>query len=78
MHDEENRVEQERPKSGRVSKTVRCYNVIFPVWFLILFPLAWLYAMPANFIIDSIVLLLALKMLHIAEIGKIYKKTENK
>lgn len=54
---------------------VRCYNVIFPVWFLLLFPIAWLYAMPANFIIDSVVLLLALHMLKVEEKGKIYKKT---
>ena len=78
MTDKEGRSEQlnvTAPRGGSIPKTVRCYNVIFPVWFIILFPLAWLYAMPANFIIDSIVLLLALKMLHIAEIGKIYKKT---
>lgn len=55
--------------------SVRCYNVIFPIWFLLLFPIAWLYALPANFIIDSIVLLLALHLLKIEEKGKIYKKT---
>lgn len=55
--------------------SIRCYNVIFPIWFLLLFPLAWLYALPANFIIDSIVLLLALHLLKIEEKGKIYKKT---
>lgn len=54
---------------------VRLYNVIFPVWFLLLFPIAWLYALPANFILDSIVLLLALKILKVEEAGTIYKKT---
>ncbi|MCI8335824.1 MAG: hypothetical protein HFI72_01450 [Peptococcaceae bacterium] len=62
-------------KGATGSCSVRCYNVIFPVWFLLLFPIAWLYAMPANFIIDSIVLLLALHMLKVEEKGKIYKKT---
>lgn len=66
---------QKNKETNRRGKTIRCYNVIFPVWFLILFPIAWLYALPANFIIDSIVLLLALKMLHIEDMGKIYKKT---
>ena len=51
----------------RGGHSVRCYNVIFPIWFLLLFPVAWLYALPANFIIDSIVLLLALHMLKLDE-----------
>lgn len=78
MNDKKSRSEQinvTAPRGGRIPKTVRCYNVIFPVWFLLLFPIVWLYAMPANFIIDSVVLLLALKMLHVADMGKIYKKT---
>lgn len=64
-----------KAKGAAGKRSVRCYNVIFPVWFLLLFPIAWLYAMPANFIIDSIVLLLALHMLKVEEKGKIYKKT---
>lgn len=74
-HTQGKRADRVGQRSGKIPKTVRCYNVIFPIWFLLLFPLAWLYAMPANFIIDSIVLLLALRMLKIQDMGTVYKKT---
>jgi hypothetical protein len=40
---------------------ITLYNVIFPVWFLLLFPLSWLIILPANLLIDSLVLILSLK-----------------
>ena len=40
-------------------KTYRLYNVLFPLWMLIIFPSVWLVVVPANFIIDSAVLLIA-------------------
>ena len=43
--------------------TVRFYNVLFPIWFLIFIPLLWVIVIPANFIIDSAVLLLTLVVL---------------
>ena len=57
------------------NKGIRCYNVIFPLWFLIFFPVMWLYLLPANFLIDSIILLLALTVMKMEEKGRIYKKT---
>lgn len=39
-------------------KEYRLYNVLFPLWMLILFPQTWLYVIPANFIVDSAVLFL--------------------
>ncbi|MDD3303843.1 MAG: hypothetical protein PHP54_02905 [Clostridia bacterium] len=53
----------------------RLYNVIFPIWFLILFPIVWLIVLPANFIIDTIVILLALKLLKVTNLKETYKKT---
>ena len=38
-------------------KTVRLYNVMFPIWMILFLPSKlWLWVIPANFIIDSIVL----------------------
>jgi len=49
-------------------KDVRLYNVLFPLWMLLMFPVMWLIVLPGNFIIDSLVLLL----------GMVILKTENK
>ena len=46
---------------------MRIYNVLFPFWMLLLFPVAWLIILPGNFIIDSLVLILSLKILKIEE-----------
>ena len=36
---------------------IRLYNLVFPFWFLYLFPMPlWLIVLPANFAIDSLVL----------------------
>ena len=48
-------------------KDIKLYNVLFPFWMLMLFPVAWLVILPGNFIIDSLVLILSLKILKIAE-----------
>ena len=34
----------------------KLYNVFFPFWMLLLIPQAWLFVLPVNFIIDSLVL----------------------
>ena len=44
-------------KKGRV----KLYNVLFPVWMLMMFPGMWLIILPGNFIIDSLVLLITMK-----------------
>lgn len=49
----------------------KMYNVIFPVWFLIMIPSIWLIALPANFVIDTLVLIIAFLVL------KVNKKFEN-
>lgn len=54
----------------------RLYNVIFPIWLLLLIhPIFWLALIPSNFIIDSLVIYVALKMLNIESKKTIYKKT---
>ncbi|MBR4099165.1 MAG: hypothetical protein IKK44_04170 [Clostridium sp.] len=44
-----------------MKRQIRLYNVIFPIWMLWLFPQVWLVALPANLVIDCLVLLAVLK-----------------
>ncbi len=59
-----------------MKKTVKIYNVLFPLWMLLAFPVMWLVVLPANFIIDSVVLLILMKILKISQElrVKFYKK----
>ena len=57
-----------------MKKDVKLYNVLFPVWMLLMFPFVWVLVIPGNFLIDSIVLLISMKALHIAEKKLFYKK----
>lgn len=56
-----------------MKKDIRLNNVLFPFWMLILFPQMWLLVLPGNFIIDSIVLLVCMKVLKIDQKLKFYK-----
>lgn len=53
----------------------KLYNVIFPVWLLILFPICWLFVLPANFLLDTVILLICLILLKVSNIKEVYKKT---
>lgn len=55
-------------------KGVRLYNVLFPLWMLMLFPVTWLIVLPGNFLIDSLVLLIGLKWLKIPDAKAWYKR----
>ena len=55
-------------------KKEKLYNVIFPIWLMVLIPPIILMVIPANFIIDSLVLLLGFKILSIADKFKNYKR----
>ncbi|MCI8624576.1 MAG: hypothetical protein HFG26_13090 [Provencibacterium sp.] len=54
---------------------LRLYNVLFPLWMLLLFPPALLVILPGNFLIDSLVLLLALRFLRVEDRRGIYRKS---
>ena len=45
------------------SKSVTLYNVLFPIWMILLFPQMWLIVLPGNFLIDSLVLLASMAFL---------------
>nr|WP_303243804.1 hypothetical protein [uncultured Cellulosilyticum sp.] len=53
---------------------IRLYNLIFPIWLLWVFPLTWIVVLPANFIIDSLVVLITLRLLEVGNIKQNYKK----
>lgn len=53
---------------------IKFYNVLFPFWMLMLFPVTWLIVIPGNFLIDSFVLLVSLAVLKIADKKQWYKR----
>ena len=50
--------------------SIKFYNLIFPIWFLILIPITWIFILPANFFIDLIVVALTMKFMKIKDIKK--------
>lgn len=67
-------------KGGIYLKHVKMYNVIFPVWLIWLFPPIVFISLAGNFVIDSLVILLGFKFLHIIDktgmtSGTLYKKS---
>ena len=56
-----------------MKKETRLYNVLFPLWMLMLFPITWLIILPGNFIIDSIVLVVCMFALKIENKKQMYK-----
>lgn len=57
------------------NKTIRLYNVLFPIWFFYLIPGAWLYVLPINFVVDSLVIYIGLKLIQSDEIKMVYKNS---
>ena len=53
---------------------IKLYNVLFPFWMLMMFPMAWLIVLPGNFIIDSLVFLISMMALKIVDKKQWYKK----
>ena len=58
-----------------MQKNLKLYNIFFPFWSLFLFPPFFLLSLPVNFLIDSVVFLLAAKTLKIPNLKNIYKKS---
>ena len=46
-----------------MKKEIKLYNVIFPIWMLILIPPLWLVVLPGNFLIDLLVLYISMRIL---------------
>ena len=58
-----------------MQKNLKLYNIFFPFWSLFLFPPFFLLSLPVNFLIDSVVFLLAAKTLKLQNLKNIYKKS---
>ena len=56
------------------NRDLRLYNVMFPIWFFIFFPVMWLIILPVNFAVDSLVLLLSARKQEIPEVKTLWKK----
>ncbi|MCH5344620.1 MAG: hypothetical protein J1E64_11320 [Acetatifactor sp.] len=57
-----------------MKKTVRFNNILFPIWLFWLLPTyVWLIILPANFVIDSLVLVLAMNVLRLENKLSIWK-----
>lgn len=56
-----------------MKREIRLYNVLFPIWMLFLWPSVWLIILPGNFIIDSLVLVIAMKALGYAGKKAVWK-----
>lgn len=55
-------------------KDNKLYNALFPLWFLLLFPQVWLIVLPVNFLIDSLVFLISMQLLKVADKKQWYKE----
>lgn len=51
-------------------KEITLYNMIFPIWVLWLFPQTWIFVLPANFLIDLLVVSLTMHCVHVKDIKK--------
>ena len=58
-----------------MNKDVKLYNVVFPFWLLMLLPAAWLVVLPANFLIDSLVLIISMFVYKFENRARFYKKS---
>ena len=58
-----------------MQKNLKLYNIFFPFRSLFLFPPFFLLSLPVNFLIDSVVFLLAAKTLKLQNLKNIYKKS---
>lgn len=56
-------------------KQEKLYNIIFPFWILWMIPIAWLIIIPSNFIVDSLLLILFMRILKIDNIVGKYRKS---
>lgn len=56
-------------------KSIKLYNLIFPVWIVWLYPVTWVAIVPLNILVDFLVTLLALKLIKIEKPMEVIKKS---
>lgn len=60
--------------NNNLKRDTRFYNVVFPIWILMMFPVSWLFVVPANYVIDSLVLFLGMFLFSVDDKLEFYKK----
>lgn len=58
-----------------MKKQTILYNVIFPIWLMVLFPTTWIAVIPLNLIVDFLVMFITLKALKTEHTKLCIKKT---
>jgi len=61
---------------GVLKRSVKVYDALFPLWLLFFFDFQqmWIFVLPGNFIIDSLVLLIAMSLIKLRPKWDFYKK----
>ena len=63
-------------KSNNTIREVRLYNILFPVWLLVFLPTyLWFLLIPANYLIDALVLWLSIRKISSLSYKSALKKT---
>ncbi len=63
-------------QKNTVKKSIRLYNVMFPLWFFFFYPtVLWLIIIPVNFVIDTLVLFLSAKHEGVEDRKTLWKQT---
>ncbi len=55
-------------------RTIRLYNVMFPIWYFFFLPPVWLVMLPVNFLFDSLVLFGSARHQRLPEPRSLWKK----
>ena len=55
-------------------RSIRLYNVIFPIWFFFFLPPIWLVMLPVNFGVDTLVLMLSARRQQVEDRKALWKK----
>ncbi len=56
-------------------KDISLYNMMFPVWGMFVYPGFWIITLPFNFIIDSLVLIIAMNIIKLEDKATVFKKS---
>ena len=55
-------------------RSIRLYNVMFPIWFFFFLPPIWLVMLPVNFGVDTLVLMLSARKQQVEDRKALWKK----
>ena len=56
-----------------MKKNTKLYNMIIPIWMAFIFPWMWIIMLPLNYIIDSLVFYITMRILKLKQKKLVYK-----